>query len=38
MHYTYVLETSTEPGERYIGHTFDLKKRLEEHNADTQPS
>jgi hypothetical protein len=33
MHYTYILESSTEPGERYIGHTSDLKKRLEEHNA-----
>jgi predicted GIY-YIG superfamily endonuclease len=33
MHYTYILESSTEPGERYIGHTSDLKKRLKEHNA-----
>jgi len=33
MHYTYILEISTEQGERYIGHTSDLKKRLEEHNA-----
>ena len=33
MHYTYILESKIKPGERYIGHTSDLKKRLEEHNA-----
>lgn len=33
MHYTYILESGTRPGERYIGHTSDLKSRLKEHNA-----
>jgi predicted GIY-YIG superfamily endonuclease len=33
MHYTYILESSNKPGEQYIGHTSDLKERLEEHNA-----
>ena len=32
MHYTYILESKIKTGERYIGHTSDLKKRLEEHN------
>jgi len=33
MHYTYILESISKPGERYIGHTSDLKERLERHNA-----
>ena len=33
MYFTYILESLTKPGERYIGHTTDLKKRLKEHNA-----
>jgi predicted GIY-YIG superfamily endonuclease len=33
MYFTYILESSNEPGERYIGHTSDLRKRLEEHNS-----
>jgi len=32
MYFTYVLESLRKPGERYIGHTSDLKKRLKEHN------
>ena len=31
FHYTYVLE-SLKDGERYIGYTNNLRKRLEEHN------
>ena len=31
--YTYVLESRRKPGTRYIGHTSDLRKRLERHNA-----
>jgi predicted GIY-YIG superfamily endonuclease len=33
MHYTYILESSAEPGKRYIGHTSDLMKRVVAHNA-----
>jgi predicted GIY-YIG superfamily endonuclease len=33
MHYTYVIESESEPGERYIGHTSDLKQRLAGHNS-----
>ncbi len=33
MYYTCVLESSCKLGERYIGHTSDLKKRLAEHNS-----
>jgi len=31
--YTYVLESIRKPGTRYIGHTSNLRKRLECHNA-----
>ncbi len=31
MYYTYVLEFSKD-GRRYIGHTKDLKKRVEDHH------
>jgi len=33
MHYAYILESEIKLGERYIGHTSDLKARLKEHNA-----
>ncbi|UCF39287.1 MAG: GIY-YIG nuclease family protein [Acidobacteriota bacterium] len=33
MYYTYVLESVSQPDQRYIGHTSDLRKRLAEHNA-----
>jgi predicted GIY-YIG superfamily endonuclease len=33
MHYTYILESLKNPGERYVGHTSDIKKRLEKHNT-----
>jgi len=32
MHYTYILESLTKPGERYIGHTNEIRTRLHEHN------
>ena len=32
MFYTYILESTDNPNQRYIGHTTDLKKRLSEHN------
>ena len=33
MYYTYILETITNPKRRYIGHTADLRKRLEPHHS-----
>ena len=33
MHYVYLLESDAFGGQRYIGLTTDLKKRLAEHNA-----
>lgn len=33
MYYTYILESVNKPGERYIGHTSDLKERLKRHNS-----
>ena len=33
MYYTYVLESIRNPGTRYTGHTLNLKRRLELHNA-----
>ena len=33
MFYTYILESTSVPGELYRGHTADLKQRLHDHNA-----
>ena len=33
MHYVYLIESVSDPTERYIGVTGDLKARLAEHNA-----
>ncbi len=33
MHYVYLLESITDPRQRYVGVTSDLKTRLAEHNA-----
>ena len=33
MFYIYILESIPKPGTRYIGHTANLKSRLERHNA-----
>jgi predicted GIY-YIG superfamily endonuclease len=33
LHYVYLLESLSHPGERYIGVAVDLKLRLREHNA-----
>ena len=33
VYYTYVLESTGRPGTRYIGHTSNLRRRLEQHNA-----
>jgi putative endonuclease len=36
MHYVYVIESDT--GERYIGYTSDLKRRIDHHNSDGNTS
>jgi predicted GIY-YIG superfamily endonuclease len=33
MFYTYILQSLTEPRQRYVGHTADLRTRVAEHNA-----
>jgi predicted GIY-YIG superfamily endonuclease len=33
MFYTYIIESISQPHQRYTGHTSDLKARLSEHNA-----
>jgi predicted GIY-YIG superfamily endonuclease len=33
MFYTYILRSISNPTQRYIGHTADLRTRLEEHNS-----
>jgi len=33
MHYTYIIESLARPEERYIGHTSDIRARLQAHNA-----
>ena len=33
MFYTYILESHSEPSQRYVGHTEDLRQRVTEHNA-----
>ena len=33
MHYTYIIESKTDPTKKYIGYTSDLKKRLNAHNS-----
>jgi predicted GIY-YIG superfamily endonuclease len=33
VYYVYLIESLSEPGQRYVGVTGDLKLRLHEHNA-----
>jgi len=33
MYYTYILESEKYPDKRYIGHSANLKQRLQDHNA-----
>ncbi len=33
MHYTYLLQSASTPGQRYIGSTSDLRDRMRSHNA-----
>jgi putative endonuclease len=37
MHYVYLLESQSVPGQRYVGLTADLKRRLADHNAGRSP-
>jgi predicted GIY-YIG superfamily endonuclease len=37
MHYVYLLQSDSHAGQRYIGTTADLKRRLAEHNARKSP-
>ena len=37
MFYTYILRSISQPGQRYIGSTTDLKSRLAKHNAGEVP-
>ena len=35
--YVYLLRSKTQPSQRYVGLTIDLKKRLHEHDAGMSP-
>ncbi|PYI80592.1 MAG: hypothetical protein DME26_21325, partial [Verrucomicrobia bacterium] len=35
--FTYMIESLSHPGQRYIGHTADLRQRLVDHNARKCP-
>jgi len=37
MFYTYILRSLSQPEQRYIGSTADLKSRLAKHNAGEVP-
>jgi putative endonuclease len=37
VRYVYLLESESFAGQRYVGMTSDLKKRLAEHNAGKSP-
>jgi GIY-YIG catalytic domain len=37
LHYVYLLESLSFPGERYVGSTTDPRARLAEHNAGKSP-
>ena len=37
MFYTYILRSIEHPAQRYVGHTADLRKRLQKHNAGEVP-
>lgn len=37
MHYVYLLESGKVAGQRYVGLTSGLKRRLAEHNAGKSP-
>jgi predicted GIY-YIG superfamily endonuclease len=37
MRYVYLLRSEAHPGQRYVGVTSDLRRRLAEHNAGKSP-
>ncbi len=37
MHYVYLLQSEASVGERYVGVTSDLRRRLTDHNARKSP-
>ena len=37
MYYTYILRSLSDPDQRYIGSTSDLKARIAKHNAGAVP-
>ena len=37
MHYVYLIESSSNNGQRYVGLTTNLKRRLDEHNSGKSP-
>ena len=37
VHYVYLLKSISNPGERYIGKTADLKRRITDHNSGKSP-
>jgi predicted GIY-YIG superfamily endonuclease len=37
MRYVYLLQSEAFPGQRYVGLTSDLRRRLAEHNAGKSP-
>jgi len=37
MHYVYMLQSKSCEGQRYVGITSNLKRRLAEHNAGESP-
>lgn len=38
MYYVYLLESRSNPGERYMGFTSDLRQRLHDHNTGKLPN
>ena len=37
MQYVYMLQSESEPDQRYVGSTSDLKRRFADHNAGQSP-
>ena len=37
MYYVYLIRSLSDPGQRYVGMTTDLKRRMAEHNSGKSP-
>lgn len=37
MQYVYMLQSESQPDQRYVGSTSDLKRRIADHNAGRSP-